>query len=316
MTDLRWVAVPAALGGLAATALLAPESASWLCILGAVLVGVPHGAMDLDLVALWSPERRSGQRLRRAGAYLAAVAALALGWWWFPVASLLVFLAVAVLHFGDSDLQGLGLVGLRRTALATTRGLAMVGMALFADLEVSGELMATMVRQSPPDLSAYVGMGRALTLVLGVLHGSLALGLWPRDARPGQVAAETTLLVVLALVAGPLVGFSAYFVGWHSSTHLSATWARLRETAAPQRRRALRTSVLTSALGLAMSVTFSWVWAQGVPEDGVVAAVAGALVLVACLTVPHAAVVWLTERCAYQSASSSSASMPASTRAR
>ena len=75
-----------------------------VAIAGILLLGVPHGGLD-------------GAVARRIGwpaglipwlgfhiAYVALAALVAVIWWYFPLPSLAVFLAVSALHFGASDI--------------------------------------------------------------------------------------------------------------------------------------------------------------------------------------------------------------------
>ena len=72
--------------------------------LAVVVFGLPHGALDLALVR----GAAQGSRLALAaaiGVYLVVSAAVLAVWIAFPVAALLGFLAIAVIHFGLGDTE-------------------------------------------------------------------------------------------------------------------------------------------------------------------------------------------------------------------
>lgn len=77
-----------------------------LLIVLVLLIGLPHGATDFLLFRrLHGPVLRNSQVLRFFLFYVLSVLGYLLGWLFIPATALLVFLAISVYHFGQSNWQ-------------------------------------------------------------------------------------------------------------------------------------------------------------------------------------------------------------------
>lgn len=188
----------------------------------ALLVGLPHGALDHVLAEHWRGWRGGWGQVRFHIAYLASMVGILLAWFVAPSAALTVFLLSAVWHFGETDVLH---VPQRRSrvVLVLSRGLLVVIAPLHAHPEVSLQL-----------LTEVTGTDAARTLPLVFLGGfqfawsvwavhiavlAVVLGWGERFIRN---ALEATALAILVIAGGPLVGFPLYFVFWHTPDHLVA----------------------------------------------------------------------------------------------
>ncbi len=209
-----FVAATAAALGLVAAAEPAPAvQLAVLTPLVAVL-GVPHGALDIDMArALWPLERRAA-RLAFGLGYL-AVAAGVLGLWLAaPAAALTAFLVYSAAHFA----------GDWRDALAwparLAAGAAVVALPAGRHEAAVADLFAVL---APADAAAALAAGLHAVAPIAAVA---ALGLAVAARRPGVVL-ELATLVLLALAVPPLVYFAVYFCGLHSPRHFVETLARL-----------------------------------------------------------------------------------------
>ena len=188
----------------------------------ALLVGLPHGALDHVLAEHWRGWRGLKGQVRFHIAYLASMIGILAAWFFAPNAALTVFLLSAVWHFGETDI--LHVDGRRsRVVLVLSRGLLVVIAPLHAHPEVSLQL-----------LSDVTGTDAARTLPLVFLGGfQFAWSLWAVHiavlaivlgwgSRFIHNVMEATALAVLVIAGGPLVGFPLYFVFWHTPDHLFA----------------------------------------------------------------------------------------------
>ena len=101
----------------------------------AIVLGVPHGALDLEAATnTWSALTQRRHRSLFAAGYAACVLVTYLAWQWWPVAGLYAFVAVSVVHFVQSDMKkDLGLSARRQLPRLLTRGLAVVFLPLLQD---------------------------------------------------------------------------------------------------------------------------------------------------------------------------------------
>ncbi len=269
------------------------------------LLGIPHGAVDhLAAAALGGPFDTSSRR-RFTRDYVLIMLGVGLVWLVAPTLALVVFLAVSVHHFGQSDLAYLGLPRGRAVAVQWSRGLLLIGLPLVAHLESVSPVIERLGGGDPASwtwladwwvlwsavlVTQHVVVGWALT------HASVDRSTLAREAI--TVAALTTLF----LTADPLIGFAVYFGLWHSLAHLFVLADLLGTEPAPLR------SVLRLAAPL-----------SGVSIIVIVAVVIGAaatdrtdlivpltFVFVSMLTMPHLLVVeriWSTSGSRTQPAS-------------
>ncbi len=268
-----------ALPVLAASAVL-PWQASWVCAVAVIiLLGVPHGALDVEIGrnllhgrvgSWWFPVF--------AGPYLLLVGAVLLAWRWAPEATLAAFLAASVWHFGTEDTGGSGWPALFRGGLPVA---VPVLLHPNATARVFSAVSGLAFEQPP----AWLTVGTILWLIpasLTVLR-----------SRPRDLLLPGTLCAAFAVLS-PLTAFALYFVAVHAPAH---TTALIRHpTRAPRVRDepsawrlAAPTTVLTIAIGAAL-----WPFYHG---DAPVRLLCLTLQLLAALTLPHMILdAWLERR--------------------
>ncbi|UPV72855.1 Brp/Blh family beta-carotene 15,15'-dioxygenase [Halorussus limi] len=322
---LTAVAVTAALGVGADL----PTVVRYLPFLASLVVfGLPHGAADHLAV-----ERLGGRRplVAVGAAYLVGGALFLAAWLAAPALGFVSFVLLTWYHWGQGDLYVLLAVGdhlrtrgQRLLALAVRGGIPMV-VPLVAFPEVYRSVAAATVRLFDsggvtvtaldvafgPAVRVAVGGGLAAlslaALVLGGVRGGLASRGWRVDAL------ETGLLWAYFLLVPPILAVGLYFCLWHSVRHVvrllavedggrSLAPGRLGVGLAGFARDALPNTVgaLVVLGGLAVLAP---------PEGGFLSLLALYLVLLAVLTLPHAAVVtWMDWREGVWSVESESAS--------
>jgi Brp/Blh family beta-carotene 15,15'-monooxygenase len=291
-------------------------------LVGIVLIGLPHGALDHLLPArlgfAWG--RRPVGVAIYLTAYLAIAAAMLGLWRVAPVAAFTLFLTATVAHWGQGDLRFLELhLGRRRAgkleglAVVTLRGAIPVLVPLLAHPRVVEQLLATAATAMGATATGATPAELDLTAapVVAFATGILAFGLagwlatlsraWPgRPAALGD-AAEVLLLIALFALAPPYLAIGVYFLAWHSLRHLLRL-ALLR----PSDRRAIaagravstiarlaRDLVPMTALALAaLAGLYAWAAPRVSGAEGFVALY---LVWISALTMPHLAAVALMD---------------------
>ncbi len=195
-----------ALPGTAAAAIVAA---------GMLLVGLPHGALDLALVARFGLANRVHALLAYAGLVGVSVVAFRVA----PTLCLLLFLGASAWHFGRADAWRLGIGS---AVWALSRGVAVVASLVLADPITVTQVLADL--QVDLLLPAPLLSRRALAVLLAVHVGMCAA-----QRNRGGVVFESLLLCGLAWVLRPTVFFGVYFLLWHSSPHLHRVLSLLRE---------------------------------------------------------------------------------------
>ena len=252
---------------LAAQAGGAPLAGAWASALsvGAILLlGLPHGALDIRKLR----RDRTGPSARRSvlATYLALAGAMALAWALAPALALVAFLAIAAAHFAveaaeDAPAPAAWVLGALVIVLPTATHPSAV-QAIFQAM--GGRAAASAL--------VYLAPAAAL-LLLAALAGAI---LW----RPPRltVALETTASLAGLALLPPLVGFAVFFGLLHSPRHLARAGRALGLDARATLAAAAPFSLAALGLGAVLMLSRTGT-AQAAP--------AGAFVLLSILTAPH-----------------------------
>ena len=176
-------------------------------IIGLLAVGLPHGAVDHLLV-----QSKKFNLVRFVVQYVCIIAAYFAMWQWFPVFSLLLFIAYSAYHFGESEMveMRVSLDSVTQKLYAFIIGLSILLFIIFSHLETSILVLNSIHGVSNflerVDLYAYKNV------VLAVSYFSIIPIWW--------MSKKTCIYLMAILVLGmqmPLMlAFGLYFVGSHS----------------------------------------------------------------------------------------------------
>jgi Brp/Blh family beta-carotene 15,15'-monooxygenase len=317
VTAPAWVAIAltvivAVLGdGLSPTIRYLPLIAS------AILLGLPHGAVD-PFVLPRAFERPVDRRaLVGVGLlYLLLGGAYAALWFLGPAVAAVVFIAITWFHWGQGDLHALvALLGADHLRTRAQRALTVVvrgGLPMLVPLlsfpgEYQRVLEAFVARFGVGFGITWPFTGRArLALAVGFLGLtglSLLLGYFRADNRTPWLldAGETALLWVFFILVPPVLAIGVYFTLWHALRHVCRTIVL-----DPAGETALAEGDLAGALGqfgreaapltaLALVLIGAAVVVVPNPPTDVPSAIALYLVVIAVLTLPHVVVVSLLD---------------------
>lgn len=285
---------------LLAAAVAAPaglDRLAWLPLVGGLLIGLPHGAVD-HLVPSWLLGRRLRARSMATllACYVAAAgvsfAALSLA----PVPAGLVFLVVSVLHFGSGDVAYRAWRAGREPRVTAVTVLAAGAPPVLLPLALHPTAVRGVLEAVAPGLGWLLAPGPRAALLVVTLGCAALAGAAMLRRGDRRAAAETAGLVAVFCLVAPLPAFGAYFGFWHGARHI----ARLMATdprndadlaAAALARPLLRYARSAALPTLASVVVLVGLWSGAGGVDGFAAAHIG---LLAALTMPHVAVVsWL-----------------------
>ena len=257
---------------------LAPPPAGIFWLLGfIILLGVPHGALDVE-IARGILRPWLGPRLAWAWfgvfalPYLALAGLVLLAWHAAPLWTLAGFLAVSAWHFGAEDAPGAHWAG---TLVHGGLPIAMPLLAHSADTVALFSTIAETVIADPSWL--WAGAMAWLTLALAWAVAAAAHGRWRALGRLAALGGMSALLP-------PLVAFAVYFVCVHAPAHTAALIANpCRAPRVPDGRSALLRALPVTALTLVLGAAL-WPLFPGAPAPRLLALTIQCL---AALTLPH-----------------------------
>jgi len=191
-------------------------------------VGILHGALDHQVAF-----RHYGMRTDTKGwvvflgGYLGVMALYGLVWYVLPLLALVVFLALSVWHFGQSDMHGFKM---RRgeTTMNITRSSAVLGVMFGLHVDEVQQIVGSVLPWHIPIEAGYVMAGGSL-----LLHITALLRFKPDPL--GLALLDTVWLSLVSALLPLLLAFAVYFSLWHSINHLSelrtylnySRWTRL-----------------------------------------------------------------------------------------
>ncbi len=222
--------------------------------------GLPHGAYDIALLRHAVALDRSGAGLAGGGlagggltrvgsagvglvrvglvvgGYVATALLMVSLWLTMPLVALVLFLAVAAVHFGEDWAM------LEEPLLRVAAGAAVIGAATIGH---PSAVSAVFVAMSDPRAAVVARIVTAIAPVaLLVTLVGIALA-WRQGSR--HWAAAMAVCLSLLIVLPPVAGFALFFVFLHSPRHLAQTRVLLRDMT---RARWLGTGALLSGVAI------------------------------------------------------------------
>ena len=261
-----------------------PWQAGWMYAAAVIVVlGVPHGALDVEIgrnllrgqVGGWWFPVFAAPYLLLVGLLVGAVL---LAWRWAPEATLASFLAASVWHFGTEDTGRGGLLALFRGGLPIAAPVLLHPQATDQVFSAASGL----VFDQPPTWLIAGSVAWLVPAILTVLR-----------SRPRELLLPAALLLAF-VVLPPLTAFTLYFVAVHAPAHTVAlirhsSRAPRVQDAASAWRWAAPTTVLTIAIGVALWPVYS--------GEMPVRLLCLTLQLLAAFTLPHMILdAWLERR--------------------
>ncbi len=242
-----------------------------LCALAIALFGIPHGTLDVEIIALRYGLVSRLQRLKIIAGYLACTAAVAGAWIVAPEFALCLFLLVSILHFS-------------RDWYASVDP--------FLSLMVAWALVATPALTKPDEVAAIFNMltgnqnGRVIADLLAcasvpALLGCLTFAFWSARNGEARTAVEVLTCLVATLLLPPLMAFAVFFCGLHSPRHMADA---LHETGAISRSKKAAIIAAVFLLSVAGGALLLFGQDHISAETGIIRS---AIILISILTVPH-----------------------------
>ena len=277
----------------------------WIVAVGVGLFGVLHGGLD-HIVGerVFKRVFKRGWLIYFAMGYVGLAIAVMIGWWLVAPITLLLFLAVSIVHFGLRD-GGRGLQ--KRNIWIQFATVILLGAApiiipwIAFPQEVSvlfGWLAGTHAAAWQPPFhlgDSFGSMPRAAMVIVAV---ALALMLYFKSRRLLDTFAWLEFLATILLfwTLPPLLAFAWYFCLLHSLRHLLA----LAERLAPSREWSAVGWVVLRGLPLTImtlvAAAVGYVWLRGFDLSEAESATKVIFWGLAALTFPHMLLTWWWEQ--------------------
>jgi beta-carotene 15,15'-dioxygenase len=191
-------------------------------------VGILHGALDHQ-VAFRHYGLRTDTRgwVVFLGGYLGVMVLYGLLWYVLPLLALVVFLALSVWHFGQSDMHGFKM---RRGEhiMNITRSSAVLGVMFGLHVDEVQQIVGSVFPWQIPVEVGYIMAGGSLLIHLVAL-------LRFKPSPLGWALFDVAWLSLVSALLPLLLAFAVYFALWHSMNHLTelrgylqyARWTRM-----------------------------------------------------------------------------------------
>jgi len=241
-------------------------------IAGLLLVGIPHGAVDHLLVA-----SKNFNLLKFVVQYLLIIAAYFIVWQWFPVFSLLLFIAYSAFHFGESEMveMQVSMQSFTQKLFAFVIGLSILLFIIFSHLNESMLVLNNM--EGIKVLIETIDFFQYKNAVIAISYFSL-LPLW-------WISKKTCLFLMGILLLGTqmplMLAFGLYFVGSHSVNAWRHIASKLQ--IAPQK---LYLESLPFNVG-ALIIFIVFLYLQNANAQLIQSYAATFFIFLACVSLPH-----------------------------
>ncbi len=259
---------------------------------GILLLGVPHGAADL-LVATKNANRnkKSFSKFRFLAVYISRLFAFGAILWFFPLTGNLLFILFAAYHFGETDLYQFKTNTLSGKAFVIFYGLLILSVILLHHFEeVKPLLQLFSAGKKNVDSINWLDINRYNVIsVSGILFFATTFIYFLQNSDTGandkgQFLIHFAVILLILFNLPMLLGFTFYFVVWHSVLSLNNIIGYLRRNNSYTQNNIRRQIILYSVLAIGGIALFGLTGFMFISSS----AMAGYLFLgLAVLTAPH-----------------------------
>ena len=259
---------------------------------GIILLGVPHGAADL-LVATQNANssKKSFSKFRFLAVYISRLFAFAAILWLFPLAGNLLFIFFAAYHFGETDLYQFKTNTLSGKAFVISYGLLILSVILLHHFEYVKSLfqLFNAGKENIVFINWLDSNRYNVISVSGILFFTATFIYFLRNSNTGtndkgQFLIRFAIILFILFNLPMLLGFTFYFIVWHSVLSLNNIITYLRKNNSHTQNSITREIVLYSVLAIGGIALFGLTGFMFISSNAMV----GYLFLgLAVLTAPH-----------------------------
>ncbi|MDZ4795362.1 MAG: Brp/Blh family beta-carotene 15,15'-dioxygenase [Bacteroidota bacterium] len=265
---------------------------SIIFLAGILLLGVPHGAADL-LVASQNANssKKSFSKFRFLAVYISRLFAFAAILWLFPLPGILLFILFAAYHFGETDLYQFKTNTLIGKLFVITYGLLILSVILLHHFdEVKPFFQLLIAGNRSTDFLNLLDANRYnIISVSGILFFTTTFIYFLRNSNSvakdkGEFLIRFGIILLILFKLPLLLGFTFYFVVWHSVLSLNNIINYLRKENTFSKKNITRQIVQYSLLAIGGICLFGLTGYMFVSSNAIVGYVFLGL---AVLTAPH-----------------------------
>ncbi|CAN5508923.1 Brp/Blh family beta-carotene 15,15'-dioxygenase [soil metagenome] len=261
-------------------------------LIGILLLGVPHGAADL-LVATQNANssKKLFSKFRFLTVYISRLIAFAAILWFFPLAGNLLFILFAAYHFGETDLHQFKTNTFLGKAFVIFYGLLILSVILLHHFEEVKPLFQQFDagRKNAVFINWLDANRYHIISVSGILFFTTTFIYFLRNNHTvandkGQFLIRFAVILFILFNLPLLLGFTFYFVVWHSVLSLNNIIGYLRKNNSYTQNSIRKEIILYSVLAIAGIALFGLTGFMFISSNAMV----GYLFLgLAVLTAPH-----------------------------
>lgn len=254
-----------------------------------LLLGLPHGATDHGLFLALQKGDATPKKASFYLAYLFIIGAYGLLWWLLPMIAFIVFMVLSVYHFGQSNWVNTdhkNAFFARLHYLVWGAGILLTPILLHANEAIAiVQTMTGVLLVAPESFYALLFIGS-----MGLINALFIIALrWQQRIDNEALLVELTayaLLIILFFTNSLLLGFSVYFVVWHSLSSAQDQFQFFQQKLSPENRRQLYGEIGMTVLGALAFCLLVW-FGPGPQAALQPKVIGGVFIFISLLTLPH-----------------------------
>jgi Brp/Blh family beta-carotene 15,15'-monooxygenase len=250
-----------------------------LALIFVVLLGVPHGSLDVLFAIQTFDLKQLKHWLKFIGSYVIAALLVISIWLIAPNIFFVCFLLLSALHFSDD----LNLIDFKALKLSYGALIITLPSLLFSHELIDLYAMIIDIKTSTylVEASKFITVPGGLYLTVMLFNKKIGI----------RTKLETFSVCALFLLLHPILAFSIYFCGMHSARHLIRSHFFLRKFT----KRAFLNALIFPTIAVIILGIFTWLMAENKTLE--VEMIRIIFIGLAALTVPHA---WVLQKSNFQ----------------
>ncbi len=226
-------------------------------IIGIIILGIPHGAADL-LIANQHAQNESAtfSSIKFFINYVGRLIAFAIILWAFPVIGNALFIAFAAYHFGETDLYKFNTSSKSGKIFVLSYGLLIISVILLPHFETIKPLFLLFPSGQKNIVTInFIENNRYLILsIIGLLFFAATFIYFLLNKsfkyNNGNFLLQLSILLVILFYLPMLIGFTFYFIIWHSILSLKNIIVFLQKDGTISSKKIIKQICLYSALAM------------------------------------------------------------------
>ncbi|MEN0050789.1 MAG: Brp/Blh family beta-carotene 15,15'-dioxygenase [Bacteroidota bacterium] len=188
-----------------------------ICVIAILLFGIPHGAIDHILHRKFSKNKDYPTHRKFITWYVLSMFAYFVVWFLFPFKAFLLFIALALYHFGQEFVEELD-IKIDSKAPILLLGSSIMIMPLLLHYQDLAAFLLEVTKVNLPDLNPQT-TGNFALLIPAVSIAYFTRSYWKGQLSKSlyfRILAYLVLWVIIYVLTPFLIGFTLYFVLHHS----------------------------------------------------------------------------------------------------